>query len=176
MDGFARLKEVLRKYMVVSRERTEDSREGGSKDESEEEEEILEDDSEDDEDGDGEKLGSSDDGSASEELGQDVRSRSRGAPSPTSSCASELAKQVASIDLEAADPPSVRPTDSVMGGPSPSTVEEKPVVRQLVASEVSRQQQKEKAKYHSKKGGAGRARGSKAKQDTRIKANAADGW
>jgi len=51
-------------------------------------------------------------------------------------------------------------------------------VKNIVASDVSRQQAKQKAKYHSGKAGRqmGRPRGSKAKADARVKIQDAVGW
>ena len=54
----------------------------------------------------------------------------------------------------------------------------KDVLRKLVSSEVSRERARNSSKYHSRRGPgqAGRAKGSKAKQDTRVKVDKGGIW
>ena len=135
-------------------------------------------------DGEGEVSAGSDALNSQDDGGGSGRSR---APSPTSSCASVLAKQVAglglSTPLQVTDPLPAVQDAAPEGAPEPKSPYPEPpatsgsdpglgghaALRHIVASEVVRHQQKQKAKYHSKRMGAGRSRGSKAKQDTRIK-------
>lgn len=51
-------------------------------------------------------------------------------------------------------------------------------VKERVAMQVSKERARQQRKYHSKKGAGkiGRPKGSKAKQDTRVKLNETDGW
>lgn len=49
-------------------------------------------------------------------------------------------------------------------------------VRDIVAADLIKKQRRQQAKYHSKKGGVGRSRGSKAKQDTRVDLDKGGYW
>ncbi|KZT30451.1 hypothetical protein NEOLEDRAFT_1054260 [Neolentinus lepideus HHB14362 ss-1] len=48
-------------------------------------------------------------------------------------------------------------------------------VREVVSSQINKKHARQQKKFHSKKG-AGRPKGSKAKQDTRVKVDMSSGW
>ncbi|KAG8897376.1 hypothetical protein FRB99_008201 [Tulasnella sp. 403] len=162
--------DTLEEYMVVAREKTESdphTRDNGGEADDDDEEEVEEDEEEDEED--------SDDEDEAEEV---PATTSNDAPPP-----SALDAPTAALDLNdpacnnTSDPtPSDHTNDNEpTSPPSPSlptelhTVAKQDVLRQVVNNEISRTQLRQKAKYHSKKTTAGRSRGSKAKQDDRIK-------
>ncbi|KAG8980969.1 hypothetical protein FRB90_007367 [Tulasnella sp. 427] len=174
--------EALEEYMDAAREHADEARARGSDDETDSSEEDLE----------GEEIveeSDSDDNQAEDASDQDpsesdVQPERAEFPRETRT---ELAREMESLQLK---PPAPEPTtdDQETGLPLqglppnvPSEDETLPpaptgkeVLRHLVSNELTRQQAKQKVKHHSKKGGAGRTRGSKAKQDNRVKAD--DYW
>lgn len=186
--------------MVIAREQKEGSDYGGGDSGSdaeanvgqgrgEEEEELLDYSDDSDEDEDQPSAPSDVDDPKSTREHQLERSR---APSPTSSTASELAKAVSKLDITAPLPPpaQVHEGDPGDGGEGDVTMTLPPsrgpldalsaptpaIVRDIVAGDLVKQQRRQQAKHHAKKGGAGRSKGSKMRQDTRVDLNKGGYW
>lgn len=163
--------EAARDHVDNTRTQDSDDDEEDSSDADPEDEEIVEESESNEED---------DASGASDER----RSESGDQPGQTASPkdkSPELAAQVEGLQLTspAADPGPEPEGDLAADSRSteetlPSLPTGKEVLRHLVSNELTRQQAKQKVKYHSKKSGAGRTRGSKAKQDTRVKLS--DHW
>lgn len=172
--------ETAREHADNTRAQGSDGEEDDSSDEGLDDEEIVEESESEEEDEAPEEVL---DDRPSEETVQLDRSNLHGRKSP------ELEEQVEGLHLRSPTPDAIKPRagpegDLPLNDPSPNTrsTEEalpplptgKEVLRHLVSNELTRQQAKQKVKYHSKKSGAGRSKGSKAKQDTRVKLN--DYW
>ncbi|KAI0067723.1 RIO1-domain-containing protein [Artomyces pyxidatus] len=165
-SGFGRREmRVLEEYMesVHKAEGSEVEDEEGEEDEEEEDEE--------DEDGDGAEHG--EEGSTTHHgLGAhlpDVRS-SRQSRTPTPPPDSHSGS--ASPPARSSTPSDASPADH------PVSLVEHDVIRERAAGEVAKEHARQQRKYHSKRGAqrVGRAKGSKAKQDTRVKLDKGGMW
>ncbi|KZT40090.1 RIO1-domain-containing protein [Sistotremastrum suecicum HHB10207 ss-3] len=181
-SGFSKQEmKALEEYIESTREN-----EDGSDDEEESEEED-EDESVSEEDGEtgGSEAADGSDRTDREEAAGDVSSSSipqdldEDPQVPRSSCPSpsdSLVRQTAALGLRTPSPPGKHPTH--VSRPQPLAFDKTDSLKETVSAEVSKRRAREESKHHARRSTKrmGRARGSKAKQDTRVKADTSGFW
>ncbi|KAG8974918.1 hypothetical protein FRC05_006595 [Tulasnella sp. 425] len=166
--------EALEEYMETAREHADNAR---TQDSDDDEEDSSDEDPEDEELVEESESNEEDDAPGTFDERRSESGDQPGQTAPQKDKSPELAEQVEGLHLtsSAADPKPEPEADLVPEIPGLDSLPTgKEVLRHLVSNELTRQQAKQKVKYHSKKSGAGRTRGSKAKQDTRVKVS--DHW